>query len=174
VHGETIDVVPSGEPGVPRLPMRILHRGEIVVVNDGGASWGIVFNNQSSWQGACSIPGFSRVHLRIILKSGASATARPAGCTDSAIRLRGTRHIETFAKTDVQEVDLVRVKPGPPEAPRLIQEVDGSPLIAIFVPSEWPLLEHISVRLYDSSIPEDNSPTACAVPPKPRRTPGQQ
>jgi hypothetical protein len=164
LHTDMVDVVPRKEPGTSPAPQRTIHRDEIAMVSDGVASWQVIFNNRSSWLGTCSIPGFSNVHLRVTLRSGVSATGRPAGCIDSAIRIREISRIGTFAKKDVREVDLIRMKPGPPKTPQFIRKVDGSPLVAAFYPSEWPsLLERISVRLYDSPTLEDSSSPACAV-----------
>jgi hypothetical protein len=167
VHANSVDVVPYTQPGGPQASPRTLGRDEILRVGDGSGP--VFISRQSSWEEVCRVRVWPGEHLHIILKSGSTVTGRPVGCADSTITVRGTVRIATLAKTDVREVDYVRFKPVPPTVEYIDQEAGWA---ALLFPQVWPYLfeagVHISVRLYDSSMPEDNSQPACPVPPKPR------
>ncbi len=176
---DSVDIRPFTKPGEEEQSARTLRQNEILRVTDGAKRGeGVIFSNQSSWLDVCGVHAHFREHLRIVLKSGASQTGQPAGCTDSAIKLREAIRTQTFAKANVRQVDYIRIKPESPDTTHFVQEVDGSPLFMVFYPPVWPYVfdikVHISVRLYDSSVTEDSSPPACLAPLKPRQPAAQK
>jgi len=85
-----------------------------------------------------------------------------ADVTESGITLTEGDKDVTVAKADVSRIAFVREKPLNDSREYNLDEL--GPLV-IFDPDAYLRLFHIgdtmSVRLYDSSMPEDNSPIAC-------------
>jgi hypothetical protein len=82
--------------------------------------------------------------------------------TESAITLTEGDKDVTVAKADVSRIAFVRERPLSDSREYNLDELGPA---VIFDPDLYPRLFHIgdtmSVRLYDSSMTEDNSPVAC-------------
>jgi hypothetical protein len=138
-----------------------LARVDIVRITDGRmAAHDTVFSAKSSWTDIKEANPQGRLeHLLIILKSGNQYKSKRAKVSDKGITVEGQEQQTEIAKSQVERVFYVRLKPISDDAEYAIQE-------AVPVPEIWfggALLGTIPVLLYDASLPEDNSPITCRV-----------
>lgn len=95
----------------------------------------------------------------VILRSGQQMDA---SITGSELMRRGGGGPAPIPKTEISRIVYVRFKPLPASYEWMAQE---SPILALFSPKTWQYALDInammSVPLYDSAMPEDDSPVIC-------------
>lgn len=129
-----------------------------------------VYSGRSSWTDILAFmpfqakthPGF-HLHLAVTTKDGRIHRDDLSQVTDRDITLLDTFGKEiVFPKTEISRVDYIREKPLNDTEEFHWEELA---MLRIFDPQLYPRLFHIGdtmlVRLYDTAIPEDNSPVEC-------------
>jgi hypothetical protein len=95
-------------------------------------------------------------------RSGKSLSGSELGATDSEITIKRLGHSVGIPKDDVIQAYYVRFKPVSEAHKYYAQEAYG---LQFLDPKAWQYLLRIdalmSVLLYDSTLPEDNSPLSC-------------
>jgi hypothetical protein len=122
----------------------------------------ILYTSRSSWADVQSIRKlYLHEYITIALKSGASIKGKIASTSDSGITLSGPAGGSDIPKTAVARIDYIRLKP-PPDADQYM--AIETPLVWLD-PRLWPYLVNIGVlidvRLYDATLPEDNTSLQC-------------
>jgi len=101
-------------------------------------------------------------NLKVGLKSGKSLRGSVIGASDSDLTIKHFGHPVSIPKADIAEVDYIRFKPVSGAHRYFAQEAYG---LQFLDPKMWQYLLRIdallSVPLYDSASPEDNSPLTC-------------
>lgn len=125
----------------------------------------ILFSDRSSWWDVRNSRAASREYLRLELRSGKSVRGLLADSSDYEVELKAGAGTVRFAKADIIGVWYSWPTPMPSADQYFIQESGGLGILAILDPRTWPYVVHAppheSVRLYDASTPEDNSPITC-------------
>jgi hypothetical protein len=146
----------GGQPVPPSSPHMVL-----ATVYSGRSSWAdvIAFAPFQNKLGSNRFP----VRMSVNTTGGKLHQGRLQRVTDSEITLADAFGKEsTIAKTEVSRLAYIREKPLSDEQEYYWDELV---MFRIFDPLLYPRLFHlgdkIRVRLYDSSVPEDNSPLEC-------------
>ena len=118
----------------------------------------LIYTTRSSWYAVQNaMPGL-RESLRVTIQNGKVYKGKPAKITADSIELEN----RSLPKSEIRYVDYIRQKPITDGMQELGQE---APFLLFFDPEFYyrasGLPGRISVRLYDSAKPEDNSPLAC-------------
>jgi hypothetical protein len=129
----------------------------------------VVYSGRSSWADIISfIPFLSKspsyeVSMLIATSDGKIQKGNLKDATETEIILRDSFGKETrIPKTQVSWVDYLRIKPLSDDQEFYAEELAW---MVIFDPVLYPRMFHLGdrmpVRLYDCTLPEDNSPTQC-------------
>lgn len=159
----------SGTVTIPRENLdRILLYGKPTEARAELTTFYTVYSGRSSWEDVVQLGKCAQemANIRITAKVGTKDGKRHSdtirGATDTDITLADPAKEFTIAKADISRLEFVRYKPLSSTQEFYRDELG---LLQIFDPDFYPRLFHIgdtmSVRLYDSSTPEDNSPVTC-------------
>jgi hypothetical protein len=154
------------------IRVRLGFGGQLVPPSNPNLVLATVYSGRSSWADLIEFMPFRSkprsysnftVQMSVNTMTGKVRQGRLQQVTDSGITLADAFGKETsIAKMDVSRVDYIRDKPLSDK-----QEVywDELAMFRIFDPVLYPRLFHVGdkipVRLYDISVPEDNSPVQC-------------
>lgn len=142
-----------------------ISRDRVLRVGEGTDLHEILFSGRSSWADALACTVGPRERLRILLKSGQHLDVIPTGQSASELGYKSGGKDVAVQKSDVSKVLYVRYKPLSANYRYVAQE---APLLALFSPKTWQyglkIDATMSVLLYDSSTPEDDSPVTCSAP----------
>jgi len=122
----------------------------------------ILYSSRSSWEDVQSIRKlYLHEYIKITLKSGVSTKGEIASSSDIGITLKGPAGASEIPKAAVARIDYIRLKPTPDGDQYMARE---TPLVWLD-PRLWPYLVNIGVlidvRLYDATLPEDNTSLQC-------------
>jgi len=146
----------SVSQAAPYLPPR--------VQADVGRVYDVIYNDKSSWPDLKGLAaqekfGVAGQAVKVVKKDGQTYEGRLFQISDSQIEIDRTGGKLEIAKGDVAQVYHLRPKPLTDSEKYSTQEdfwID---------PRLWPyylhLVPRLPVRLYDSSLPEDNAPVRC-------------
>jgi hypothetical protein len=147
----------GGQPVPPSSPNLVL-----ATVYSGRSSWADLIEFMPFQSKPGSYSSFT-VRISVNTTGGKVRQGRLQQVTDSGITLADAFGKETsMAKTEVSRVDYMRNRPLSDK-----QEFywDELAMLRIFDPALYPRLFHLGdtmpVRLYDSALPEDDSPAQC-------------
>src|SRR5215472_13291700 len=123
---------------------------------DVGLVYDVIDNDKSSWS---DLKGVIRQEVKIVKTSGETYEGQLLAATETQLELDRTGGKLQIAKEDVAQVYYLRPKPLTDSEKYSAQEdfwID---------PRLWPyylkLVPRLPVRLYDSSLPDDNTPVRC-------------
>ena len=137
-------------------------RSDIVYVGEGVSPHEILYSGRSSWYDVKEVKPGPSENLELRLKSGKSMRGSVIHASDSDLTMKRFGRAVTISKQDIAEVDYVRFKPVSESHRYVARE---APELEFLDPKWWQYLLRIgalqSVRIYDSAIPEDNSPLSC-------------
>jgi len=152
------------------LRVRLGFGGRAVPHNNPNMPLFTVFSGRSSWEDLLALtpfqskthPGFT-LQLSVFTNDGKFHSAILSQMTNRDITLVDAFGKETvFPKTEISRVDYIRNKPLSETEEFHWEELA---VLRVFDPQLYPRLFHIRdkmpVRLYDSAMPEDNSPVEC-------------
>jgi len=125
-------------------------------------NWATVYSGRSSWSDLMAMEAF-QVLLYVNTTSGKSNRGRLQKATGSSVTLADAFGKEvSLAKPEIARADFVQAKPLNDNQEFYWEELAAA---RIFDPALYPRLLHLGdkmqVRLYDSALPEDNSPIQC-------------
>jgi hypothetical protein len=124
---------------------------------------GVVFSARSSWLDILSIVGkYNHQHIIVFTKAGEKYEGKLLSASAKAMTLESSGKTVDIGKDEVSTVSNIRAKPLSDSATYVDQEFAW---MKIFDPQLWPSMLHesfLSIRLYDTSLPEDSSPIVCA------------
>lgn len=131
---------------------------------DVGRVYDVIYNDKSSWNDLKGVAGQEKIsasgqEVKVVKTDGKTYEGRLSKISETQLELDRTGGKLEIAKADVAEVYHLRPKPLTDSEKYNAQEdfwID---------PRLWPYLLHLvprlPVRLYDSSLPEDNTPVRC-------------
>ena len=150
VSPDSVTLSVRGEPPSTKTSTVTLERSNVLRVDDGVKGADLIYSGRSSWSDVRAIPPYEGVErLEVVTRSGARLTGKTATVSDVEITLAGHR----IPKADVSQVYYLRVKPLSDNWEHAFREsLTLYPLSLLFQ------IHKIAVLLYDSSLPEDNTP----------------
>jgi len=129
---------------------------------------GILYSGRSSWFDVMALgkrvqkDKWFKVRLEVKTADGKLHNGRMAGANDNEIQLSDSGKGDVIRKSEITRVSFVREKPLSDAGEYWWDEAT---LLQIFDPEVWPRLfrvgDTMSVRLYDVSMPQENSPVTC-------------
>jgi len=85
--------------------------------------------------------------------------------TDTDVTVRLLDKPVKLQKDQIAKVDMISYTPLSDKLDRWGEECDGNPLVCPMNPALWPRMLglglKVRVRLFDSTLPEDNAPVVC-------------
>jgi hypothetical protein len=124
---------------------------------------GVVFSARSSWLDILSIVGkYNQPHIIVFTKAGEKYEGKLLSASAKALTLESSGKTVDIGKDEVSTVSKIRAMPLSDSATYVDQEFAW---MKIFDPQLWPSMLHesvLSIRLYDTSLPEDSFPIVCA------------
>ena len=143
-------------------------RTDLSRVSIGPWASGVIFTARSSWSDVVNLVG-RNIHPEAVIgtNSGEERRGKLIAASATALVLKIAEKSVTIAKADIAQVTYVREKPASDSATYADDELT---FLKIFDPQLWPYMLHLqgtlSIRLYDKSFPEDDSPGICTGPPR--------
>jgi hypothetical protein len=145
-------------------------RGDLLRVS--GADWGpsVLFSRRSSWSDLMAVASWLHrpLHPDVVVgnKSGKTQRGKLQTISETELVLESDHKALHITKGDISVVDYVTAKPLSSSA----EYADGElAWMKIFDPELWPKLFGfqgvVNVRLFDASLPEDNSSIVCPNDP---------
>ena len=137
----------------------ILERPRVLFVGERGLVQDAIYSGKSSWSDLKEIHPVAGESVTIVTRDGKQHSGKLAASEENRVTLsRGGKKAE-FSKSDVLRFYYVRAKPLSDSGAYAAQEM-------VFMdPELWPYMLHVApkirVMLYDSSMPEDNTPLYC-------------
>jgi len=163
VTGEIVSV--SADSVTLKLP-----KGEVTkmdrtdVLRVSGRPSYIIYSGRSSWSDVVGRRPYSTEGARIRTKDGKTHSGMFLGASDSDITVGQANGSINIAKADVSTFDIVSYTPLSDKDEYWAEECGVLPICLLNV-RLWPRSLGIGlrmhIRLYDSSLPEDNRPIAC-------------
>ena len=141
---------------------------------DVGRVYDVIYNDKSSWSDLKGVAGQEKFgvpgqEVKVVKTDGTTYEGRLSTVSETQLELDRTGGKLEIAKGDVAQVYNLRPKPLTDSEKYSAQEdfwVD---------PRLWPyylhLVPRLPVRLYDSSLPEDNGPVRCENNPEQKSAP---
>src|SRR5260221_13422873 len=124
---------------------------------------GVVFSARSSWLDILSIVGkYNHPQIMVFTKAGEKYQGKLLSASAKALTLESSGKTVDIGKDEVSTVSKISAMPLSDSATYVDQEFAW---MKIFDPQLWPSMLHesvLSIRLYDTSLPEDSSPIVCA------------
>jgi hypothetical protein len=146
----------------------VIQRVDLFRITKGAWAPGVIFTARSSWFDVAAIVG-KHLHptVAVITTSGQQHIGKLLDSSNDNLSIESAGKMLDISKDEISSVSFVRPKPLSDSAAYADGELAW---MKVFDPQLWPNLLHmrsaISVRLYDSSMPEDNSRVPCAKVPK--------
>ena len=142
-----------------------LNRADVLQVTSGSY---IVYSGRSSWADFAGYKIFPREGAIITRRDGKKYRSGQVKATDSVVTLEESGRSISIPKSNVTTVVLISDRPLSGGDEYWLQEC-AVPYICVLNAGLWPRWVGIGrtmhVRLYDSSMPEDNTPLACKANP---------
>jgi len=147
----------------PKYVTLTIERPNVLRIEDGGDVIDVVYSGRSSWS---ELQGFQHLGsaeaVLLIAKDGKRHKGKLVEVSDKHVKLAHWNKISEIGKGEVSQVYYIRSAPISDGAQYTLQEMGWAGLVD---PELWPLMLHIPpkipVLLYDSSMPEDDSPVEC-------------
>jgi hypothetical protein len=137
-----------------------LRRTNVLRVSEEPKGEAVVFSGISSWVEVKAL--HTKAKVRIVTNKGDQHIGTLVTANDDSISILQSEKATEFAKNSLVRLYIIREKPLSDSAEFASHEM----LWPLFVPELWPYIlkaaPTISVRIYDSSIPEQDTPIRCA------------
>ena len=150
---------------LPNATVIVLNRVDLLQITAGSH---FVFSGRSSWSDFSGYKLFSGEGAIITTKAGKKYSSHHVKASNSSVTLGEPGHVVTIQKCDVARVILIFYKPLSDGNEYWLQEC-GYVALCILNADLWPRLigigQTMHVRVYESSLPEDNTPQACKTNP---------
>jgi hypothetical protein len=164
VTGQILDVTErSVTIMIPGAKSTTIERKNALRVIDGHHLFDVIYSGKSSWSDVEGLPPKTKEQVRVLTKDGREYEGKLVSTSDAEMTLIQTTGNMKLIKEDIAQVYYVRYKPLSEGAEHSAQEM------FVVDPRLWPHFFNISARfpvlLYDSSIPEDDSPVQCKNKP---------
>jgi hypothetical protein len=134
-----------------------MERRNVVRVTDWNGTNNVIYSAKSSWSDVEAIQ--AKASAKVLTKNGRAYEGKIVSASDTGMTLLHPVGNTNLAKEDIAQVYYVRSKPMSEGAEHSAQE------LFVVDPRLWPyflnISPKISVRLYDSSMPEENAPVQC-------------
>jgi hypothetical protein len=135
---------------------------DVLCVGEGMSPQDILYSGRSSWYDLKEVKPGPRETLAIRLKTGKSINGPFISASDSDLTIKRFGHTAKIPKQDITHVNYIRLKHVSWAHLYFAQEAAG---LQFLDPKVWQYLLRInallSVPIYDSAIPEDDSPLSC-------------
>jgi hypothetical protein len=137
-------------------------RTDLLRITSGEWAPGVVFSGRSSWSDVVRIVG-RRFHpdIAVVTKSGEEHKGKLLTASETGLTIGHAGKKTDINKSEVSIVSYTRTKPLSDFTEYLDDELAW---MKIFDPQLWPRMLHlhsISIRLYDSSLSQDDSTIIC-------------
>jgi hypothetical protein len=124
----------------------------------------VLFSARSSWASVEAVHLLPRESFLLSLRSGKTIIGRPLRVTDDGMVFKKDVWLKKLLpKSQIQVVAYLRVKPDSKVFDYFTQE---APALLFFYPEFYDRLSglegRIPVRLYDATMPQDDSPLSCS------------
>jgi hypothetical protein len=146
---------------LPKGGVTKFDRGDVLQVGSGSYQ---IYSGRSSWSDVIGYKTYPGERCRIRTQNGKTHEGKLLGVSGAEITIGQTEGKITIAKSDVSRVDIIGYTPLSDNDEYWVQECAVLP-ICVLNAHLWPRWVGIGrwmrVRLYDSSLPEDNHPVTC-------------
>jgi hypothetical protein len=137
----------------------IIPRSELLFVGQNLHEHDVVYDGRNCWSSLMDAKAAKPEGLRVLLKSGQELSGSELAASDEALSLKRLGKTTVIAKKDIVQVDYIRFKPLSDAHKYTLQELAWA---GVFDPKLWQywlkLDAFMSVRIYDSRLPEDCTP----------------
>jgi hypothetical protein len=152
----------------------VIQQPDLLRITYGAWGPGVIFSRRSSWSDIVSIVGKNfQPEIVVLMTSGQEHKGKLVGASDKSMILKSSGRPLNIVKDQVSMVSYIRPKPLGESAAYADDELAW---MKVFDPQLWPQLLHLesylSIRLYDSSLPEDSSAIVCNADPWVHSQPG--
>jgi hypothetical protein len=152
----------------------VIQQPDLLRITYGAWGPGVIFSRRSSWSDIVSIVGkHFQPEIVVVTASGQEHKGKLVRASDKSMILKSSGKTVNIVKDEVSRVSYIRPKPLSESAAYADDELAW---MKVFDPQLWPHLLHLesplSVRLYDSSLPEDSSAIVCNADPWVHSQPG--
>jgi len=142
---------------------KVERKDVIRVTSDHGYATYIIYSGRSSWVDVKQSNQYHWQAVRIIVKpSLAEYSGDHINVSDTGVTLSQGRDSKNLAKSQISTLDIICLTP-PSDLIEFCGEEVG--VLCILDPRTWPWVlrihSRIRVRLFDSSLPEENTPLPC-------------
>lgn len=182
VNGEIVSITENAitikhlEWGAGKSPKRqtvTIERPSVLRIADGLKVIDVVYSGKSSWADVQALEHIgSDERVLLVTQDGIQRKGKIIQVTGVGLKFEDRNESTGLPKSAVSQVYYVREKPVSAGVAYSAQEM------GIIDPRLWPYLFHIPpkirVLLYDSSSPEEDSPTPCKTGSRPLGTGNQQ
>jgi hypothetical protein len=141
------------------------HRADLLRVNRGAWSWGLLFSNRSSWLDVTILPTKRPkfpTRVRVETKDGQKYEGTLTDASDDGLTLQSGGKTTDLQKSVIATVSYIIQKPASDSA--IYMDEEGL-FLKFFDPELWPYFFGVegswSIKLYDASLPEDDSQIVC-------------
>ena len=148
----------------PTYSTSVIPRPEVLRLTDGpDVAIGMVFSGRSSWADVRNLRGIrSDEAVLVQTKNGKQQEGKITQISDGELKFERGGKTNEIAKGDISKVYYIREKPIDAYTQYVAQEMG---VVSIADPAAWPYLLRIppkvDVLVYDSSMPEDDTPIGC-------------
>jgi hypothetical protein len=147
----------------PQAKNITVERQNTLRVTDGRQINDVIYSARSSWSDVEVISPKTKERVKVLTRSGQEYEGKLVSASDIGMTLTHPSGNINLAKENIARVYYLRYKPMSEGAEHSAQEM------FVIDPRLWPYFLNISakipVRLYDSSMPEDNIPVQCKNEP---------
>ena len=155
-------------------PISIERQDVLRIVESGFSHQGLLlYSARSSWSDVQALSGWHRPPRISVKSSSGEHEGKLLTVTESGLTLLSSSKKVEIQKAEISQLYYFQAKPPSDSAQYADDELV---FMKIFDPGLWPYLSgvagYIPVRLYDSSLPEDDAPLRCKNNPWNSQTPG--
>jgi hypothetical protein len=145
--------------GQSTIQTKRIGRATVLAVD---AGHNIVYSGRSSWRDVRDArPGYGE-RLRVMTATGNKITGALAAVSDTGLTLSVFGRKHEISRSQIKTIDYLRQRPLSDSGEYIAQEAPG---LLLFSPGTWVRVAGVSpklaVRLYDSSLPQDDSELTC-------------
>ncbi len=149
----SITVQPFEKPPV------ILQKANLLQVSQGND---LLYSARSSWTDVSEAILYPHEAFVATLKSGKQVKGKPIKTSPDSITLKHGLGVNMYTKSEILSIDYLRIKPA---TDAFIAVLGEAPWMLVFDPEFYyratGLPGKLTIRLYDATKPEDDSPVVC-------------
>jgi len=139
-----------------------LQKSDLLFARESFQESDILFSGRSSWVDATHVWPEGHEYLSVLLKDGTEIREKVKSSGSDFIALNVKGHVRRIEKQQVATIDYVRFLPGTDRQADLAYDAEILNLLQPdFYRERFGHPPAIDVRLYDASLPEDNTRLRC-------------